>query len=111
MVRAPALDQRDGAGDDAALAGAHAARQIREVESSRRAAQRHKFALEPHAPVSVPPPQQLPAGRVFSIHFKAIERRHGRYSGWLTFSELSFPQRGTGRYYTCGWGPGGTYAS
>src|SRR5262249_12164809 len=50
MIGAPALDQRDGARNDGALARADAARKIGKIGGGGSATRRHKFALEPRPP-------------------------------------------------------------
>jgi hypothetical protein len=49
MIGTPALDQRDGARDGGALAGADASREIGKFGNGGSAARRHGFALEPIA--------------------------------------------------------------
>src|SRR5262249_39785011 len=99
--------QRDGAGDHGALAGADAARQTRQVESSRAAARRHKFALDLHAVVVVPAPPPRHHMPISLMHSNWIGRYHEADPGWLTFGKDSYrpaaqegyhnPRRGSGR--------------
>src|SRR5258707_2775562 len=78
MIRAPALDQRDGARDDGALAGADAAREIGKIGNGGSAARRHSFALEPR-PLGVL--AALPRGWTRSVFYMNLNEITGRQSG------------------------------
>src|SRR5215472_6704499 len=77
MIRAPALDQRDGARNDGALARTDAARQIGKIGSGGSATRRHSFALEPRplgARAALPRASPRP---MFHMKFNEITERHG----------------------------------
>src|SRR5262249_53709268 len=78
MIGAPALDQRDGARNDGALARADAARQIGKIGSGGSATRRHKFALEPRPPGAR---AGLPRASPRSLFYMNLNKITGGQSG------------------------------
>src|SRR5262245_35751179 len=111
MIRAPALDQRDGARNDGALARADAARQIGKIGSGGSATRRHSFALEPRplgARAAWPRASPRP---MFHMKFNEITGRHGGSSATGLRLVKFARRRVRQRYYSRGWGRGGMHAS
>src|SRR5262249_4658281 len=78
MIRAPALDQRDGARNDGALARADAAREVGKIGSGGSATRRHKFALE-RRPLSAR--AALPRARTRTLFYMNLNEITGGQSG------------------------------
>jgi hypothetical protein len=78
MIRAPALDQRDGARNDGALARADAAREIGKIGGGGSATRRHTFALEPR-PLNAR--AALPRASTRSLFYMNLNEITGGQSG------------------------------